>query len=144
MTGVAAYFAAVEAPYTLALKFGDVPVAVRTNHAEVQARLRRYFSPFVVSGVGDERAEITLIQGSVEPQGSFLDLQRGPGKRLKEAVQEVSGGRLILKSPLPIVHKVLDIGGLATLVDGNSPDGSGEPPRAARPDPNGAGRRGER
>ena len=97
MTGVAAYFAAVEAPYTLALKFGDVPVAVRTNHAEVQARLRRYFSPFVVSGVGDERAEITLIQGSVEPHGSFLDLQRGPGKRVKEAVQEVSGGRLILK-----------------------------------------------
>src|SRR5262249_28193956 len=97
MSGVAAYFAAVEAPYTLALQFGDVPVAVRTNHPEVQTRLRRYFSPFVVSGVGDERTEVTLVQGSVEPRGSFLDVERGLGRRVKEAVQEVAGGRLILK-----------------------------------------------
>jgi len=97
MTGVAAYFAAGEAPYALALRFGDVPIAVRTNHPDVQTRLRRYFSPFVVRGVGDERTEVTLMQGIVEPRGCFLDVQRGPGKRVKEAVQEVAGGRLILK-----------------------------------------------
>jgi len=97
MTGVAAYFAAGEAPYTLALRFGDVPIAVRTNHPDVQTQLRRYFSPFVVRGVGDERTEVTLMQGIAEPRGYFLDVQRGPGKRMKEAVQEVAGGRLILK-----------------------------------------------
>ena len=97
MREVAEYFARVETPYTLALEFGDVPVAVRTNHAEVQSRLRRYFSPFVTNGVRDGRTEVTLLHGSVEPRGCFLDLERGSGKRVKEAIQEVPGGRLILK-----------------------------------------------
>src|SRR5262249_40868812 len=78
-------------------EFGDVPLAVRTNHPEVQTRLRRYFSPFVTSGVGDGRIEVTLIHGRVAPQGCFLDVERGSGKRVKEAIQEVPGGRLILK-----------------------------------------------
>jgi anti-anti-sigma factor len=53
------------------------------------------------------------------------------------------GGHLILKSPLPLVHKVLDIGGLATLVDGKGPDAGADPLRPARPGANGSRRRGE-
>jgi anti-sigma B factor antagonist len=54
------------------------------------------------------------------------------------------GGHLILKSPPPIVHKVLNIGGLATLVDGKSPDATAELPRAAPSGANGSQPPGER
>jgi HprK-related kinase B len=85
-----------EAPYRLALSFADVPIAVRTNDPEVQARLASYFRPYVTSGP-PPLAEVTLIQGAVELGGEFVDVQREGGRRPKEATREVPGGRLVIK-----------------------------------------------
>lgn len=97
MTEVAAHFAPVETPYALALRFVDVPLAVRTNDREIWARLRTYFSPFVAESVPDDTDQITLIQGEAAPAGIFVDVRRGNGRRPKEAVRDLAGGRLILK-----------------------------------------------
>jgi len=97
MTGVETHFARVETPYVLSLRFVDVPLAVRTNDREIWSHLRAYFSAFVAESVPDGTVEITLIQGAATPTGIFMDVRRGNGRRPKEAVREVEGGRLILK-----------------------------------------------
>ena len=85
-----------DTPHRLALSFAGVPVAVKTNDPEIQARLASYFRPWVISG-SPPLAEITLIQGSLPLSGEFVDVQRDGGRRPKEATQEVPGGRLVIK-----------------------------------------------
>ena len=85
-----------EAPHDLSLCFAGVPVRVKTNDPEIQARLASYFRPFVVTGPPPS-VEVTLIQGSIPISGPFVDVVRDGGRRPKEATQEVAGGRLVLK-----------------------------------------------
>jgi HprK-related kinase B len=84
------------ASHTLSLRFADVALRVRTNDAEILARLASYFRPYVIGGASPV-AEVTLIQGSIPIAGDFVDVQRGGGRRPKEATQDVAGGRLVLK-----------------------------------------------
>ena len=84
-------------PHTLGLAFADVPIRVRTNDEEVCTRLRAYYRAFVVDGdLPDPVADVHLVQGPVPVKDGFVDLVR-PGRRPKEAVCDVDGGRLILK-----------------------------------------------
>jgi HprK-related kinase B len=46
---------------------------------------------------------VRLIQGALDLHGSFTNLVRADGKRIKEAVQDVAGGRLILKRATGVV-----------------------------------------
>jgi len=88
--------AGIETPHSLSLCFAEIPLRVTTNDHEVRQRLAAYFRPFVV-GEALPQAEIRLIQGSVPIPGTFADLVREGGRRPKEAMQEIAGGRLILK-----------------------------------------------
>jgi HprK-related kinase B len=88
--------AGIETPHGLSLCFAEIPLRVTTNDPEIRERLAAYFRPFVV-GEAAPLAQIRLIQGSVPIPGTFADLVREGGRRPKEATQEVSGGRLILK-----------------------------------------------
>ena len=85
-----------DVPHRLALSLAGVPIAVKTNDPEIQARLASYFRPWVISG-SPPLAEITLIQGALPLSGEFVDVQRDGGRRPKEATQEVPGGRLVIK-----------------------------------------------
>ena len=91
----ASFIDGVETPHSLSLRFAEVPLRVKTNDAEIRARLASYFGPFVVDD-GPPLAEIRLIQGSLEIPGEFTDVAR-EGRRPKEATRDVPGGRLILK-----------------------------------------------
>jgi HprK-related kinase B len=86
----------IERPHSLSLRFADVPVRVTTNDPEILARLASYFRPFVTTGA-TPLAEVSLIQGSIPVSGEFVDVVRNGGRRPKEATQEVTGGRLVLK-----------------------------------------------
>ena len=50
---------------------------------------------------------------------------------MRRSCCQAACGHLILRNPLAIVHKVLNIGGLATLIDGSTPD-SGTVPSQGR------------
>ncbi len=86
----------LDAPHRLALSFAGVPIAVKTNDPEIQARLASYFRPWVISG-SPPLAEVTLVQGALPLSGEFIDVQRDGGRRPKEATREVPGGRLVIK-----------------------------------------------
>ena len=88
--------AGIATPYSLSLRFAEIPLRVTTNDPEVRERLAAYFRAFVV-GEASPQAEIRLIQGSPPIAGTFADLAREGGRRPKEATQEVADGRLILK-----------------------------------------------
>jgi len=85
-----------DASHRLALSFAGVPIAVKTNDPEIQARLASYFRRWVISGA-PPLAEVTLFQGALPLSGEFVDVQRDGGRRPKEATQEVPGGRLVIK-----------------------------------------------
>jgi len=85
-----------EAPFFLSLRFVDVALAVRTNDEGVWSRLRAYFAPFVVESPSAS-ADVILIQGVADPPRGLVDVKRGAGRRVKEAVKETPGCRLILK-----------------------------------------------
>ena len=84
------------APHALSLSFAGVPIRVRTNDPEIQARLSSYYRPWVVPDGAAPLADVRLIQGSIDVEGEFVDLPR-PGRRAKEAIRDVPGGRLIRK-----------------------------------------------
>jgi HprK-related kinase B len=90
-------------PLEIALRFLDVGVKVLTNDVEVAAGLRRYYAPYLAGEVARPASVVSLIQGRLEPGGEFSDVPRADGKRVKEAVQEVAGGRLILKRATGVV-----------------------------------------
>src|SRR5215470_10842340 len=86
-----------DTPFQLPLRFVDVPVCVRTNDESVCSRLRAYFAPYVVEPTAAPSTEVILIQGHADTRGAFEDVKRGSGRRVKEAVREEPGCRLILK-----------------------------------------------
>jgi HprK-related kinase B len=88
---------AVATPRTVPLRFVDVPIRVQTNDAEVEAGLRAYFGRHVTSEDALPAAVVRLIQGALDPGGLFVDVPRGAGKKVKEAVQDVPGARYVLK-----------------------------------------------
>jgi HprK-related kinase B len=90
-------------PHALELRFLDVPIRVLTNDEEIRDRLRLYYEPYVAPGDLTPAASVRLIQGRVQPDGEFLDVERGEGKKVKEAVQEAPGGRLVLKRTTGVV-----------------------------------------
>jgi HprK-related kinase B len=89
--------AAVPTPHTLSLRFAEVPIRVRTNDADILARLASYFRSFVIGDGPTPLAEVSLIQGRIPVDGVFVDVARDRGRRPKEATQDVPGGRLVLK-----------------------------------------------
>ena len=92
----------VLAPHVLGLRVAGVPLEVVTNEADVWAALGRYYEPWLAP-VTAPAARVRLIQGTLEARGPFTDLMRADGKRVKEAVQDVAGGRLILKRATGVV-----------------------------------------
>jgi len=89
--------------HELALSFAGVPLRVRTNDRDIWAGLLSYYRPYIVPGGEEPVADVRLIQGTVPVEGEFVDLPRAYGKKVKEAVQEVTGGRLILKRTTGVV-----------------------------------------
>jgi HprK-related kinase B len=92
----ASLIAGIPTPHTLALSFANVPVRVQTNDADVHARLASYYRPYVVTDGPAPLADVRLIHGDVPVEGDFVDLPRR-GRRPKEAILDVPGGRLIRK-----------------------------------------------
>jgi HprK-related kinase B len=84
-------------PFTIALRFLDVPVRVAADDDAVGSALRRYYEPWVVADVESDAPTVTLLQGAVETHGEFEDVVRADGKKVKEATRAIPGGRLILK-----------------------------------------------
>jgi anti-sigma B factor antagonist len=68
--------------------------------------------------LGDGCAHITLDMSDL----TFLDASGLSVVAYFANLMESRGGRLTLQQPPPVVQKVLDIGGLASLVDGTRPD----------------------
>lgn len=89
--------APVPTPLTVPLRFADVPIRVLTNDEDVWAGLRLYFGTHVVDEDAVPAAVVRLVQGALDPGGTFVDIPRGAGKKVKEAVQEVPGARYVLK-----------------------------------------------
>lgn len=94
--------AGVETPFAVDLRFVDVPVRVLTNDAEIATRLRAYYAPF--GGRGESPAAVVrLVQGHADSTGEWADIERGPGRKVKEAVRDVPPGRLVLKRATGVV-----------------------------------------
>jgi HprK-related kinase B len=86
-----------DTPHELRLLFADVPVRVRTNDGDIWRALASYYRLWVVTEGPPALVEVRLVQGAVSVPGPFSDLVRPGGRKVKEAVREVDGGRLILK-----------------------------------------------
>jgi HprK-related kinase B len=99
---VPAAFVGEDTPHVLGLRVADVPLEVVTNEVAVRSALADYYAPWTAP-VASPAARVRLIQGRFEARGPFTDLVRGDGKRVKEAVQDVAGGRLILKRATGVV-----------------------------------------
>jgi HprK-related kinase B len=84
-------------PFALDLRVLDVPLRVETNSPDVWRRLSAYYAPHVADGPGTPTATIRLLQGPADAAGAFADVLRADGKRVKEAVRDVPGGRLVRK-----------------------------------------------
>jgi HprK-related kinase B len=102
VSALAALVGDVATPHQLGLDVAGIPLEVETNDADVGAALSLYYAPWVAS-VTRSAARIRLIQGRLNPRGRFTDLVRSDGKRVKEAIQGVGGGRLILKRTTGVV-----------------------------------------
>jgi HprK-related kinase B len=89
-------------PHVLGLRVAEVALEVATNDADVWSALRAYYAPWLASVVAPA-ASVRLIQGAPVARGGFTDLVRADGKRVKEAVQDVAGGRLILKRATGVI-----------------------------------------
>jgi len=98
----AAFLGETIAPHALGLIINGVELEATTNDAEVCDGLKRYYAPWVAS-VTLPVVRVRLIQGQVSPRGRFQDLVRSDGKRVKEAVQDLGDGRLILKRATGVV-----------------------------------------
>jgi HprK-related kinase B len=92
----------IVAPHVLRLSFAGVPLEVVTNDADVWTALGSYYAAWLADAVAPV-ARVRLIQGRLESRGRFVDLVRGDGKRVKEAVQDLAGGRLVLKRATGVV-----------------------------------------
>jgi HprK-related kinase B len=86
-----------EPRHVLRLDVAGVALHVRTADVEIFARLRHYFAPWVVPATEPPAVVVTLCQGAVAASGHFEDVRRPGGRRLKEAMRDVDGTRLVLK-----------------------------------------------
>jgi HprK-related kinase B len=102
VSGADALVGSVATPHALGLRVAGIPLEVVTNDADVRAALSLYYAPWVAA-VTAPAARVRLIQGHLEPRGPFTDLVRADGKRVKEAVQDTAGGRLVLKRATGVV-----------------------------------------
>jgi HprK-related kinase B len=93
-----------EAPFELHLRVADVPLRLVTNEAEIWARLRAYYRAWL-SPLSSAAPLLTvkLIQGGPLDADGFVDVRRGEGRRVKEAVRDIAGRRLILKRATGVV-----------------------------------------
>lgn len=113
MTGPSALASRLDAPLALPLEIAGVPLLVRTNDSEIWARLAAYYAPYVVEAVAPTAVEVKLVQGTMEPAGEFRDVKRAEGHRVKEAVQDLPTGRLILKRATGVVMGLWSRGAFA-------------------------------
>lgn len=90
-------------PLVLSVRIAGVPLRVLTNDEDVAAALRRYYAPWVVSDDVAPVTTINLSQGPAPAAEGFVDVGRGDGKKVKEAVRDLAGGRLILKRTTGVV-----------------------------------------
>jgi HprK-related kinase B len=90
-------------PLELELRVAGVPVRILTNAEDVRAALRQYYRSYVSSTAAVPAAVVRLVQGETIPPGEFVDIERGPGKKVKEAIQELPRGRLVLKRATGVV-----------------------------------------
>ena len=102
MSTPAAFLGETIAPHALGLIINGIELEATTNDGEVWEGLKRYYAPWVAP-VSLPVARVRLIQGQVSPRGRFQDLVRSDGKRVKEAVQDLGDGRLILKRSTGVV-----------------------------------------
>jgi HprK-related kinase B len=93
----------VDVPRRLGLRILDVDLCLYTNDEEIRERLSAYYEPYVTAPRPAAAIEVRLIQGEARPAGAFEDVPREDGRRVKEAVREVAGGRLILKRQTGVV-----------------------------------------
>ena len=107
MSSLAALIAPFETPRVLDLKIADVAIRVLSNDLEVHTRLSRYYAPYVTPAGGRPRLVVSLIQGRPPAQGDFRDLVRPGGRRVKEAIRNANGGRLILKRATRVLMGLL-------------------------------------
>ena len=97
MTTPEAILGRAATPLGLFVRFVDVAVRVETNDEGVWAGLREYYAPWVVAEAPETVATVALVQGPAPAEGAFADVERPDGRRVKEAVRDVPGGRLVLK-----------------------------------------------
>jgi HprK-related kinase B len=86
-----------DTPLVLDLSFAGVPVRVLTNAKEIRDGLRRYFAPWVEPHAESAALTVRLVQADAPATSGFVEVARSDGKRPKEAVRDVQGGRLVLK-----------------------------------------------
>src|SRR5262245_31285452 len=102
-----------ETPLALSLRPAGVAVRVLTNDEVVWRKLRHYFRAYADGDTARPQAVIRLVQATIDPGPGWVDIARGPGKKIKEAVREVEGGRLILKRTTGMVMAIQPGKGLA-------------------------------
>jgi HprK-related kinase B len=90
-------------PLALDLRFAGVPVRVLTNASEVYAGLRRYYAPWVEARPDGSATLVRLVQAESPALPGFVPVGRPDGRPPKEAVREVSGGRLVRKLATGVV-----------------------------------------
>jgi len=92
-----------ETPFGLSVRPAGVALRVLTNDEVVRRELETYFRAYVCSENTPGQAVIKLVQGAIDLGSEWRDVGREPGKRIKEAVRDVPGGRLILKRATGVV-----------------------------------------
>lgn len=103
MTELASLAGGVPTPFVLSLRFADVPVRVLTNDPDVWASLGHYFRAWVMPDDVETPTVVTLIQGGAPPRDGYVDVSRGEGKPVKEAVRHEGNARLVLKRRTGVV-----------------------------------------
>jgi HprK-related kinase B len=94
----AAVLARAQTPHVLPLRVVDVPIVVQTNDLRVWTALRLYYEPWLAHDTPAEAAVVWLVHdGSITGPDGFRDVVRGAGRKVKEAVREGDGERLVLK-----------------------------------------------
>lgn len=98
MTAGSARVAGVQTAHALSLCVVDVPIRVETNDLRLWTALRLYYDPWVVPATPADAAVVRLVHdGSATAPDGFADIVRADGKKVKEAVREGNGERLVLK-----------------------------------------------
>jgi HprK-related kinase B len=95
-----------DAPFAVDLRIVDVPIRVTTNAPEISARLHAYYPSWVCPIRGAPAMSVRLIQGEPAIPAGFVDVTRGEARPVKEATQDRSGRRLILKRATGVVMGV--------------------------------------